>query len=188
MISNSLTKYNTRSQSSILRSISFSRRGLTGFLHGGRRYFSRREIIALVGGPGNYRHMLVIPPTASVVTDDKRTTPTAKTLPPKKYAIFSFYRFHQKNTNSRYRQKVLPTLNTAKRVPPTLDTAQKVPPTLDTAQKVPPTLDIAQKVPPILDTAEKVPRTLDTAQKVPAFLFVFVLCSLFFLVLRVPFR
>ena len=59
-------------------------------------------------------------------------------------------------------------------------TSTDAPPTLDTAQKVPPTLDTAQKVPPILDTAQKVPPTQDTAQKVPAFLFVFVLCSLFF--------
>ena len=52
---------------------------------GGRRYFSRREITALVGGPGNmaaYRHILVIPPTAKVVTAEKRKPPTAKTLSP----------------------------------------------------------------------------------------------------------
>ena len=163
-------------------------RGLGQNKQGGRRYFSRREIAALVGGPGNmavYRHILVIPPTAKVLPPKNEKPPTAKTSPPycitaeKNTAIFWFYRFRQKSTaNPRYRQKVPPTLNAAKRVPPTLDTAQKVPPTLDNAQKVT----------SILDTAAKVPRTLDTAQKIPAFLFVFVLCSLLFLVLRVPFR
>ena len=55
---------------------------------GGRRYFSRREITALVGGPGNmevYRHILVIPPTAKVVTAEKRKTAYRKAFPPKKY-------------------------------------------------------------------------------------------------------
>ena len=147
-------------------------------LQGGRRYFSRREINALVGGPGNmavYRHILVIPPRAKVVTAEPLKTAYRQSITAALHyrrinsPIFWFYRFREKNTaNSRYRQKVPPTLNTAKRVPLTLDTAQKVPPTLDTAQKVPP--------------------TLGTAQKIPAFLFVFVLCSLFFLVLRVPFR
>ena len=36
----------------------------------GRRYLYRREITALVGGPGNmavYRHILVIPATAKVL-------------------------------------------------------------------------------------------------------------------------
>ena len=179
MISNSLTKYNTRSQSSILRSISFSRPGLTGFLHGGRRYFSRREIIALVGGPGNvavYRHILVISSTAKVVTAEIRKTAyrqniTAEKIPP----YFGF---------TASAKKIPPTLDTAKRAPPILDTAQMVPPTLDTGQKVLPRPDTAQKVPPILDTAQNVPPTLDTVQKVQAFLSVFVLCSLFFLVLR----
>ena len=59
---------------------------------------------------------------------------------------------------------------------------------MDTDEKVLPILDIDQKVPPIQDAAEKVTRTLHTAQRVPAFIFVFVVCSLFFLVLRVPFR
>ena len=43
----------------------------------GRRYFSRHEITALVGGPGNmavYRHSLEIPPTAKAVTAEKRKT------------------------------------------------------------------------------------------------------------------
>ena len=153
------------------------------FFQGGRRYFSRREITALVDGPGNmavYRNILVIPPTAKVLPLNNKKSPAAVLhYRRKNTAIFWFYRFRQKSTaNSRYRQKVSPTLKTAKRVPPTLDTAQKVPPTLDNAQKVT----------SILDTAAKVPRTLDTAQKIPAFLFVFVLCSLLFLVLRVPFR
>ena len=46
-------------------------------LQGGRRYFSRREITALAGGPGNmavYRHILVLPPTPKVVTAEKRKT------------------------------------------------------------------------------------------------------------------
>ena len=152
-------------------------------LQGGRWYFPPREITALVGGPGNmavYHHILVIPPTAIVVTAENRKTAYRRiALPPTKCRhVLVLPLLPKKNTKSRYRENVPPTLNTAKRLPPTLDTAQKVPPTLDTAQKVP----------PILDTAEKVPRTLDTAQKVPAFLFVFVLCSLFFLVLQVPFR
>ena len=44
---------------------------------GGRWYFSRREITARVGGPGNmavYRHILVMPPTAKVFTAEKRKT------------------------------------------------------------------------------------------------------------------
>ena len=142
-----------------------------------------------------YRQILVIQPTAQVLPAKNEKPPTAKTLPP--YCIaakqippcFGFTAFVTKSTaNSRYRQNVRPTFNAAKRIPPTLDTAQKVPPRLDTTQKVPPTLDIAQTVPPILDTAEKVPRTLDTAQEAPAVLFVFVLCPLFFLILRVPYR
>ena len=98
---------------------------------GGRRYFCRREITALVGGPGNtavYRHISVVPPTAKVVTAEKRKPPTANTVPP--YCI----------TAEKYRHILilpLPPKNTAKRVPPTLDTAQKVPSTLDTVQKVP---------------------------------------------------
>ena len=57
------------------------------FIQGGRRYFSRRKITALEGGPGNmavYHHILVTPPTAKVVTAKKRKLPTAKTIPPKK--------------------------------------------------------------------------------------------------------
>ena len=53
------------------------------FLQGGRRYFSRREITALVGGPGNmavYRHKLVIPPTAKVLSPKNENR-----LPPKHY-------------------------------------------------------------------------------------------------------
>ena len=152
---------------------------------GGRRCFSRREITALAGGPGNVvvsRHILVIPPTAKVVTAEKRKTAYRQNITAvvhcrlKNTAIFGFTASAKKIPPTL--DTAMPTLNTANRVPPTLDTAQKVPPTLDTTQKVPPTLDIAQEVPP----------TLDTAQKVPAFLFVFVVCSLFFLVLRVPFR
>ena len=115
------------------------------YFQGGRRYFSRREITALVDGPGNmavYRNILVIPPTAKVLPLNNKKSPAAVLhYRRKNTAIFWFYRFRQKSTaNSRYRQKVSPTLKTAKRVPPTLDTAQKVPPTLDTAQKVPPML------------------------------------------------
>ena len=107
---------------------------------GGRRYFSRREITALVGGPGNmvvYRHILVIPPTAKVVTVEKRKTAYHQN-------ITSVLHYRRKNTAiyfvlplppKKYRRKVPPALNTAKRVPPTLDTAQKVPPTLDTAPR-----------------------------------------------------
>ena len=52
---------------------------------GGRRYFSRREITALIGGPGNmavYRHLLVIPPTAKVLPPKNEKPPSAKTLRP----------------------------------------------------------------------------------------------------------
>ena len=73
--------------------------------------FSSREITALVGGPGNmavYRHILVIPPTAKVVTAGKRQTSYHQNSTAvlhyhrKNAAIFWFYRFRQKNTaNSR---------------------------------------------------------------------------------------
>ena len=163
------------------------------YFQGGRRYFSRGEITALVGGPGKYRHIFLIPPTAKVLPPKNEKPPTAKTLPSYWITVEKTPCFGLTASAKKIRQLQIPPKSTAKsqyrlRVPPTLNTGQKVPPTLDTAQKVPPTLDIAQKVPPILDTAEKVPRILDTAQKVPAFLFVFVLCSLFFRVLRVPFR
>ena len=126
---------------------------------GGRRYFSRREITALVGGPGNMavevnRHILVI-------------TPTAKVLPPKNEKL---------RTAKTYRRIAL----RPKKCPHTFvfsASANQVPATLDTAKMVPPTLDIAQKVPPILDAAEKVPRTLDTVQKV----WTFFSCSFFVL-------
>ena len=118
------------------------------FFQGGRRDFSRREITALVGSPGN---MAVSPYFGNTayrrsITCQKQRTAYRQNIAVvlhyhRKKAIFWFYRFSKKSTaNSRYRRKVLPTLNTAKRVPPTLDTAQKVPPTLDTAQKVPPML------------------------------------------------
>ena len=117
--------------------------------HNGRRYFSRREINALVSGPDNmavYCHILVIPPTGNKVLPPKNEKPPpAKTLPPycitaEKYRHILVLPLPPKNTANSRHQKVPPTLNTAKRVPPTLDTAQKVPPTLDTAQKVPPML------------------------------------------------
>ena len=47
------------------------------YLKGGRRYFPRREITALVGGPGNMavnRHVLVLTSTTKVVTAAKRKT------------------------------------------------------------------------------------------------------------------
>ena len=50
---------------------------------GGRRYFSRREITALVGGPRNmavYRHILLIPPTAKVLPPKNENR-----LPPRHY-------------------------------------------------------------------------------------------------------
>ena len=85
------------------------------FFQGGRRDFSRREITALVGSPGNmavYRHLLVIPPTAKVLTPKNEKPPTAKTLP-----LYSI---------------------TAEKIPPYFGftaSAKKVPPTLDTAKK-----------------------------------------------------
>ena len=85
------------------------------FFQGGRRDFSRREITALVGSPGNmavYRHLLVIPPTAKVLTPKNEKPPTAKTLP-----LYSI---------------------TAEKIPPYFGftaSAKKVPPTLDTAEK-----------------------------------------------------
>ena len=166
------------------------------YLQGGYRFFPLREITALVSGPNNmeeHRYIFVIPPTVKCLPPKIEKPPTAKTyrhiaLLPKNTGIFLFHRFRQKRTaNSRHRQRRPPILNTAQKVPPTLDTTRKLQ-TLDTGQKVPPTVDIAQKVPPILDTAQKVPPPLDTAQKVPAYIFVFVLCSLFFLVSRVPLR
>ena len=45
----------------------------------------------------------------------------------------------------------------------------------------------ANKMPPTLDTVLTVPSILDTAQDVTAFLFVFVLCSLLFLVFLAPY-
>ena len=73
---------------------------LAPFLQGGRRFFSRRENTALVGGPGNmavYRHILVVPPTA-------------KTLPP--YCITAEKR------KTAYRQKLPPCCITAEKIPP----------------------------------------------------------------------
>ena len=61
-----------------------------GYCQGGRRYFSRREITALVGGPCNmavYRHILVVPPTAKVLPPKNEKPPIAKILPP--YCITS---------------------------------------------------------------------------------------------------
>ena len=111
-----------------------------------------------------YRHILVIPPTAKVVTVEKRKTAYHQN-------ITSVLHYRRKNT-AIYFVLPLPPKKYRRKVPPALNTAKRVPPTLDTAQKVPPTLDTAQKVPPILDTAQKVPPALDTAQEVPAFLFV----------------
>ena len=82
---------------------------------GGRRYFFRREITALVGGPGDmavYRHILVIPPTAQALPPKNEKLPTAKTLPP--CCITA--------------EKISPCFGftaSAKKVPPTLDTAKK---------------------------------------------------------------
>ena len=62
--------------------------GSTNFLNtvgnnqGGRRYFPRCEITALVSGPGNmavYGHILVIPPTAKGLPPKNEKPPTAKT-------------------------------------------------------------------------------------------------------------
>ena len=162
----------------------------------GHRYFSRREITALVGGPGN---MAPLPPyfgntaTAKVVTAEKRKNANRQNIAAvlhyrrKNTAIFWFYRFRQKSSNSRYRQKVPPTPNTAKRVPSTLDPAQKVPPSRNSAQKVPPTLDIAQRyrrywIPPKRYHVHWIP------PKKSGFSFRVRSLLLFFLVLRVPFR
>ena len=74
------------------------------FFEGGRRCFSRREITALVGGPGNmavYRHILVIPPTAKVLPPKNRLPPKQYrriALPPKKSRHILVYRFRQKST------------------------------------------------------------------------------------------
>ena len=73
-------------------------------IQGGRRYFSRRETTTLVGGPGNmavYRHILVIPPTAKIVTAEKRKTAYRRNITAvlhyrrKNTAMFWFYRFRQ---------------------------------------------------------------------------------------------
>ena len=58
------------------------------FFQGGRRYFSRREITALVGGLGNmavYRHIFGNTAYHQSVTAENEKPPTAKTLPPKNY-------------------------------------------------------------------------------------------------------
>ena len=59
------------------------------FFQGGRRYFSRREITALVGGLGNmavYRHIFGITASANVVTAEKYYRHIlVLPLPPKKY-------------------------------------------------------------------------------------------------------
>ena len=86
------------------------------FFQSGRRYFSRREITALVGGPGNmavYHHILVIPPTAKVLPWKNEKPPTAKTVPP--YCIIA-----AEKTPPYYGFTA-----SAKKVPPTLDTAKK---------------------------------------------------------------
>ena len=57
-------------------------------LQGGRWYFPPREITALVGGPGNMvvnHHILVIPPTAKIVTAENRKSAYRRiALPPTK--------------------------------------------------------------------------------------------------------
>ena len=70
--------------------------------------FFRREITALVGGPGNiavYRHILVIPPNRYRRKTKNRLTPKHYrriALPTKKYRHISVCRFRQ----SRYRRKM----------------------------------------------------------------------------------
>ena len=98
---------------------------ITRKIHGGRRYFSRREISALVGGPGDMavnRHILEIPPTATGLPLKNEKPPTAGTLPP--YCI----------TAGQIPPHYVFTAS-AKNVPPTLDTAKRVRPTLDTAKR-----------------------------------------------------
>ena len=109
---------------------------------GGRRYFSRRQIIALVGGPGNmavYRHILVIPPAAKVLPPKNEKTPTAKTLPP--YGITA--------------EKISPYFRftaSAKKVPPTLDTVKKyqlsIPPKEYRQLSIPPKRYRQHRIPP----------------------------------------
>ena len=109
-----------------------------GKAQGGRRYFSSREITAVVGGPVNltiYRHILVIPPTAKVVTAKK----TQNYLPPKHYrrkntAVFWIYRFRQNKT---------PTLDTAKKyrqlsIPPKECRQLSIPPIRYRQHRIPP--------------------------------------------------
>ena len=71
---------------------------------GGRQYFSRGDIAAMVGGPGNVavsRHILVMPPTAKVVTVINRKTVYRQTISAvlhycrENTAILWFYLFHQ---------------------------------------------------------------------------------------------
>ena len=147
------------------------------FLQGGRRYFSRREITALVGGPGNmavYRHKLVIPPTAKVLSPKNENR-----LPPKHYRRIAL-------PLKKYRRILVLPLPPEKyrqlSIPPKEYCQLSRPPERYRQHWIPPKRYrrhwISPKVPPILDAAEKVPRTLDTAQRVPAFVFAFVLCSL----------
>ena len=70
------------------------------YLQGGHRFFSRREITALVGGPNNmvHRYTSVIPPIAKGLPPKNEKPPTAKTyrrlaLQPKNTAIFLFHRY-----------------------------------------------------------------------------------------------
>ena len=68
-----------------------------------------------MGGPDNmavYRHILVIPPTAKVVTAEKRKKAYRQSI----IAVF------------HYRRKIQPYLGftaSAKKIPPTLDNAEK---------------------------------------------------------------
>ena len=117
-----------------------------------------------------------------------------------------------------YHRKIPPYLGftaSAKKVPPTLDTAKKyrqlsippkeyrqlsmplkryhqhwIPPKRYRRHWISPKRYRRYWIPPkrYRVQAQKVPRTLDTAPKTTGFSFVFVLCSLVFLVLRVPSR
>ena len=86
------------------------------YLKGDRRYFSRHEIAALVGGPGNmavYRHVLVI----SSTTKQSRYRRRAKNrLPPNITAVLHYRR---KNDDIfwfyRFRHPPPPTLDTDKK-------------------------------------------------------------------------
>ena len=128
-----------------------------------------------MGGHGDmadYHHILVITLTVLGLPpkNENRLPPKhyrGIALLPKNTALFLFHRF---------RQKVRPTLNIAKKVP-ILDTAQKLSPTPDTAQKVPPKRHRRYWIPPKRYRVQWIPPKKYRLFSSCSF---FVLCSFWF--------